>query len=74
MDSGNRLRVDVPSDLEERIERHRRRAGFDSSEEYVAFVLEQILRALETPEPERDRVESADSDDLRAKLEELGYL
>lgn len=44
---------------------------FDSTEEYVDFALERLLRGVE----ERDEdAEPVDSDGVRDQLESLGYL
>ena len=73
-ESKERATIELPRDLESRIDRRRREAGFDSIDSYVQFVLEQVLRAVETVDSEGEPVDPSGSDDVRETLRELGYL
>lgn len=66
--------MSLPSDLETRIDRRRKRVGFKSVDEYVAFVLEQVLRTVEAQEGDVCQVDPVDTADVREQLRELGYL
>lgn len=66
--------VELPDELVARIERRRRQTGFESVEEYVTFVLEQVLRSGDSEVPEEEESQPVDSEEVRKKLEALGYL
>lgn len=64
--------VAVPDRLVERVERRLPRTDFDSTEAYVAYVLEEVLAQVESEtDDDYDRV---DGDEVEDRLESLGYL
>lgn len=75
----NRHRVQIPARIGEAIEQRLAATNFDSTDEYVSFVLESLLRELDQ-QPEElsvEAVESSDSEqsgELQDRLESLGYL
>ena len=73
-ESKERATIELPRDLEARIDRRRREAGFDSIDSYAQFVLEQVLRAVQSVDSEDDRADTTGSADVRETLRELGYL
>jgi Arc/MetJ-type ribon-helix-helix transcriptional regulator len=64
------LTIDLPSDLDAQLRDRIRDTEFDSLEEYVLFVLEEIVED-EGPSDEQREV---DSEELEGRLEDLGYL
>lgn len=64
--------LELPERLAERVDARLPRTEFDSVDEYVAFVLEEVLYAVETETD--DEVESVDEAAVRSRLESLGYL
>ena len=62
--------VAVDDHLYERVERRIARTNFDSVDEYVAFVLEEVVAGDEADEAYGD----VDDEDVEARLRSLGYL
>lgn len=62
--------VQLPSHLVERIESRLPHTGFDDANEYVAYVVEDVLAQVE------DRVDDVENDreELESRLKSLGYL
>jgi hypothetical protein len=58
------LTVDLDDEVYERLATRAKRHEFDSSEEYVVFMITTVL----------DELEGEDNDDVRDRLEDLGYL
>jgi len=72
MDSSDGVRaVELPASVVSRVEARLPRSDFDSVDEYVEYVLEDLLYHLET-EREDDPVD--EPDDLEERLRSLGYL
>lgn len=65
--------VDLPGHVVERVEERLGRTEFDSVEEYVTFVMEEVLSRVED-ETEDDEYEGVDEDEVKERLESLGYL
>ncbi|MFC7232259.1 hypothetical protein ACFQMM_14285 [Saliphagus sp. GCM10025308] len=65
--------ITLPSELVSRIETRLPRSDFDSADEYVAFVMQEVLTSVEA-ETETDEYEGAAQDEVEARLESLGYL
>ncbi len=74
----NKVTVKIPRPLYERIQQVIEDSGFSSPTDFVVFVLRDLVgdRALEKNEPEKGaRAATNDEiDDIRRKLENLGYL
>ncbi len=66
------LSLELDDSVRQQLERRAERSEFESLEEYIAFVLRQVA----TPEPEIESVEvDVDrEDEVRNRLESLGYL
>lgn len=65
--------IDLPERVAERVEARLPRTEFDTVDEYVAFVVEEVLYAVES-ETAEDDVEPVDEAAVRSRLESLGYL
>lgn len=72
--------VTIPAHLQDKIDRRLAETDFATTEEYVIFVLEAVLRELEGQNADIviSDVETGDSDDdtdvIQKRLESLGYL
>ena len=62
----------VPDRLVSRVERRLPRTDFDAPEEYVAYVLEEVLAQVESEAS--DSYEQVDDDEVEQRLQSLGYL
>lgn len=58
------VKFDLDEEDYEKLSRRANRNGFDSAEEYGSFIIKTVLGELET---ETD-------DDVRGRLEDLGYM
>lgn len=65
--------VPLPSELADRIERRLPRSEFDTVEEYVTFVLEEVLVRVEDATDD-DSSTTVDQEEVETRLEALGYL
>jgi Arc/MetJ-type ribon-helix-helix transcriptional regulator len=65
--------VELPERIVERVEGRLPRTEFDSAAEYITFVLEEVLYRVEE-ETEDDDFEGVDEDEVKDRLESLGYL
>jgi hypothetical protein len=65
--------LDLPTRIVERVEDRLPRTEFDSAEEYVTFVMEEVLYRVEQ-ETEDDDFEEVDEDEVKDRLKSLGYL
>lgn len=74
----SKVTVKIPRPLYERIQQVITDSGFSSPTDFIVFVLRDIVgdRALEKSDPEKGaRAATNDEiDDIRRKLENLGYL
>ena len=67
------LWLEIPDDITTCLEARVESSKFDSTEEYVIFVLDEVT----TPRPEFENMDSAESkrdSEVRDQLESLGYL
>ena len=62
----------LPAKLYNRLEERARLSGFDSTNEYVIFVLEEITN--EEEKAEHVTLSKAEEEKIRKRLRELGYL
>ena len=62
--------VTIEDHLYKRVERRIAKANFESVDEYVTFVLEEVIAGDDVDEP-RGEVDEAD---VQARLRSLGYL
>lgn len=73
--------VSIPSRIEKKIEQRRAGTNFDSVDEYVAFVLDSLLREIDKADGERPpesrkepESDTEGTEAVRNRLESLGYL
>lgn len=64
--------VRIPAHLHRRIVNRLDRAGFEAVDEYVVYVLEEVLAEVEASTPEDDS--QVDEDEIQRRLQSLGYL
>jgi len=67
-----RRALSLPAELYSRIEERVRATGFSSAEEYVVFVLEEVLK--EGEETEERAFSKEDEEEVKKRLKALGYL
>lgn len=65
--------VELPERIVERVENRLPRTEFESPAEYITFVMEEVLYRVEE-ETEDDDFEGVDEDEVKDRLESLGYL
>lgn len=65
--------VELPERIVERVADRLPRTEWDSSEEYITYVLEEVLYRVEE-ETEDDDFEPVDEDEVKDRLKSLGYL
>ena len=70
--SGEKVAIEIPKDLYERIEEHLQELGgeFGSVEEFIVFVLEEVLRE----EEEEEVFTPEEEEEIKKRLRALGYL
>ena len=64
--------VPLPAELYDRIEARVKATEFDSVEEYVIFILEEVLR--EEDEDEGRAFSKEDEEEVKKRLKALGYM
>lgn len=65
--------LDIPARIVDRVEARLPRTEWDSPEEYITYVMEEVLYRVEE-ETEDDDFEEVDEDEVRDRLKSLGYL
>lgn len=65
--------VDLPGRIVERVEGRLDRTEFESVDEYVTFVMEEVLYRVEEETDDED-YDGVDEDEVKDRLESLGYL
>lgn len=65
--------VDLPDRIVERVEARLPRTEWDTPEEYITYVMEEVLYRVEK-ETEDDDFEPIDEDEVEDRLRSLGYL
>lgn len=63
--------IHLPRELVEKVRRRAEATGFGSVEEYVRFVLEEVVRE---EEGEADVMSEEEEESVKARLRSLGYL
>lgn len=71
--SENTEAVHLPERIIERVEARLPRTEWDSSAEYITYVLEEVLYHVEM-ETEDDDFEPIDEEEVKDRLRSLGYL
>jgi Arc/MetJ-type ribon-helix-helix transcriptional regulator len=65
--------VELPERIVERVEDRLPRTEWDTPEEYITYVMEEVLYRVEQ-ETEDDDFEAVDEDEVKDRLKSLGYL
>ncbi|WP_123538516.1 hypothetical protein [Halosimplex salinum] len=65
--------VELPTEVVDQVEERLSRTEFESSGEYIAYVLEEVLHRVETEAGDGD-FEDVEEQEVRDRLESLGYL
>ena len=65
--------MELPARIVERVEKRLPRTEWETPEEYITFVMEEVLYRVEE-ETEDDDFEPVDEDEVRDRLKSLGYL
>ena len=65
--------VSLPASLVERVERRLSHTDFDSPDEYVAYVVEEVLASVEKMDGTDDH-DAVDAGEVEDRLRSLGYL
>lgn len=65
--------VELPARIVERVEGRLPRTEWDSPEEYITYVMEEVLYRVEQ-ETEDDDFEEVDEEEVKDRLKSLGYL
>lgn len=75
--SEEKIVVRIQKSLAERIQKRLVNSGFKTMDDYVAYVLDQVLTDIETqPSPEQEQKVFSDKDqeEVEQRLKDLGYL
>jgi Arc/MetJ-type ribon-helix-helix transcriptional regulator len=73
MSEGKETRaVNLPAELHGRIEQRVRETGFDSVDEYVIFVMEEVLK--DEDEEQEMAFSKEEEEEVKKRLKALGYL
>jgi len=65
--------VELPDRIVERVERRLPRTEWDDPEEYITYVMEEVLHRVEQ-ETDDDDFEATDEEEVKDRLKSLGYL
>ena len=65
--------VDLPARIVDRVEARLPRTEWETPEEYITYVMEEVLYQVEQ-ETEDDDFEEVDEDEVKDRLKSLGYL
>ena len=65
--------VELPARVVERVEARLPRTEWNEADEYVTYVLEEVLYRVEQ-ETEDDNFEPGDEEEVKDRLKSLGYL
>ena len=71
---GEKKAVFLPAELYGRVEERVRATEFHSVEEYVTFVLEEVLGGEEESEEEEPTFSEEEEEEVKKRLRALGYL
>lgn len=67
----NRRKVSIPDSLYEKVKDRCEGTGFNSVDEYVEFVLREVV---EEEEPEEEEFSKEDEEKVKERLRALGYM
>lgn len=68
------MKIKIPSHLVEKINRRMEGSDFDSVEEYVKYVLEEVVSEDEEEYEEEEEWSEEDEEKVKSRLRSLGYL
>jgi hypothetical protein len=66
--------IELSTDLVQRIESRLPQTEWDDPDAYITFVLEEVLSQVENRVEAGSDADGVDEDDVRDRLESLGYL
>ncbi|RLI01627.1 CopG family transcriptional regulator [Candidatus Bathyarchaeota archaeon] len=67
-------KIEIPAELYEKIEKRAKETGFGNVDKYVTFVLEELLRELESEEEEEYELSEEEEEKIKERLRALGYI
>ena len=73
-DSDDPVDVPLPPRIVSRVEERLERTDFDTSAEYITYVLEEVLSRVESEADDDDEFTGVDETEMRERLQSLGYL
>lgn len=65
--------IALPASLVERVEQRLHQTDFEGPDEYVTFVVEEVLASVEETHGSQQH-DSVDADEVKNRLRSLGYL
>ena len=70
------LKLQIPQEMLEKLHSRANDFGFKSSEEFVCYVLEELLEAIRNKDllAGSEKISEQEQKELRAKLQHLGYM
>ncbi|RMF54577.1 CopG family transcriptional regulator [Candidatus Woesearchaeota archaeon] len=70
-----KVSVSIPKSLAEKIEKRVKDSDFKDIDEYVAYVLEQVISKIESEDnPKEEAYSAEDEEKVKERLRSLGYL
>ena len=68
--------ISIPDEIYEKMEKRAKESDFKTADEYVEYVLKQIIERLEEEkeEPEEEAYSDEDEEKVKERLKALGYL
>jgi len=65
----------VPEDIAKKLKKRAEDAGFKSLQDYVTYILRQVLSKVEAEEIQKETLpKQEDEEEIKQKLRDLGYL
>lgn len=70
------LMIKIPQEMLEEVRNRAKDFGFTSTEEFICYVLEELLEAIRNKDSrvKNKRSSEREQKELRAKLQDLGYM
>jgi Arc/MetJ-type ribon-helix-helix transcriptional regulator len=72
--SAEKASIQIPKVLAERIQRRLSSTDFSSVDDYITYVLEQVLHDLEDQKNEEKIFSKEDQENVERRLRDLGYI
>lgn len=70
----NRVSIQIPIPLYERITRRAKKTGFDNESDYATYILREAILGVEEKEAKKGIVNNKEASKVFAKLKALGYI